>query len=401
MGGNVGWPAAGGGGSGYWGGGAGAGYYNGGGGGSSFTHETRCTGFVHGMRSSYHDELPSHADDPAYVTGVATPRMPNAADMTLPGGNGLVVIESHAPPSPPPPGAPPPPPLPPNGQHAMPFMYTGTTQTLTIAPHHGDTIVVKLWGAAGGSLSTGSAVEVGGFGAFVSCTLTGVKTGDKFSIVVGEGGEGPGTHVAGKRTFGGGGTSTNGGQGGGISGIFAMGSGGTTAITQAEAIAIAGAGGGAHVAANYNAIGGSGGFPTGAKGSGMSGNPPGGDAGHGTGPGGGGTQTAGGAAGYGGRKSAGAAGDALMGANAVWSSAGAGGSGYWGGGSGSGYYNGGGGGSSYTHTTKCTGVVHKTETTADGYASDPHWVTGMGVPSKAEGTGGHGLVVITYKPGLD
>lgn len=217
------------------------------------------------------------------------------------------------------------------------FSYTGADQTLTV-PAGVTSISVDLRGAGGGN--TGNA-GVGGTGGKTVGTLA-VTAGQVYKIVVGQAGK-----LTTGSSYGGGGYYTagngNGGGGGGYTGIF------LTSVSQANAKAIAGAGGGG---AYGGASGGSGGGSTGGNSSG------------GDGTGAGGTQSAGGS-GY-------SSGSALQGGTAGGNgNGGAGGGGYYGGGGGaeaSSDY-GGGGGSGYIG-----GLTSATTTNAQGSSNNTNGV---------------------------
>jgi hypothetical protein len=231
-------------------------------------------------------------------------------------------------------------------------------------------LVVKLWGAAGGSGFTGSRRARGGSGAFVRATLA-VTPGETLTVVVGQGGATFGSGAA----FGNGGSSSHdglscstphidtyvygcGGGGGGLAGIFSSGS-----WSQSNALVVAGAGGGSSRAWYGN--GGGGGYPAGSDGSSQ------GSADGSSAMGLGGSQTAGGAGGTGGaaRTGNGTAGSALTGGAGLRPTGGGGGAGYYGGGGGDGLYGGGGGGSSWTHPTRCSSVAHVAGELGSGVAS--------------------------------
>ena len=395
------WSGAGAGGGGYFGGGAGGGYYNAGGGGSGFVHPERCqNGHFGSTEVPDADSQVPMSDDPDYMAGDGVPTAapapnPNSDDKRS--GNGLVVIATHVPPSPPPPTPPPPPPYPPGTtHHMMTFEYTGALQHYEV-PTGITTLIVNLWGAAGGTGVIDNGNKPGGNGAFVSCTLS-VTAGETLTLLVGEGGQLRGV-AKDTGTFGGGGnTGSNAGQGGGLSGIFSA-----NDPTQDSALIIAGGGGGSDSAGF--AAGGAGGHPEGSRaGNGFSS-----DAGTTNGPGRGGTQSAGGVGGSGGRKAGGRPGEAMKGGDSVWSGAGAGGGGYFGGGAGGGYYNAGGGGSSYTHANRCSDVKHLGVSTGRaaaganerGYA-EPAGVSAIGTRSSqaASGPSGNGLIVLMYPLGV-
>ena len=255
---------------------------------------------------------------------------------------------------------------------AVRFFFTGADQTYTV-PAGVTSLLVKAWGAAGGSADryTGTYGR-GGSGAFVSATLS-VTPGEVLTIIVGEGGytrqcavvSAPLCTLASVQQYGGGGTALAtgtsynvwGGRGGGLSAVASSASGCSASGCSGTYYVVAGGGGGA--SGNYQGSGGGGGYPSGlTAGSGYSS-----DAGSTTGPGRGGSQSAGGAGGTGyrgGTDATGGAGTHLQGGKAprLVSATGSGGGGWYGGGGGAGYYNGGGGGSSYTDDVRCTSVSH-------------------------------------------
>eukprot|EP01048_Picozoa_sp_COSAG05_P000243 COSAG05_NODE_6_length_45604_cov_26.489660_33_plen_929_part_00 len=163
--------------------------------------------------------------------------------------------------------------------------YTGSDQSVSLADvdfgdYLGIRIAVKLWGAGGSKGDDDSATGFAGPGGYVSGVIdqTQYNTDDTFIVVVGAGGQ-PATTGG----YGGAGyhnwRSGHGGAGGGYSGIF------RGSVSQANAIVIAGGGGGMGQADR----GGSGGGLTAADGRGESGDRNQAYAGHG------GTQTSAGA----------------------------------------------------------------------------------------------------------
>jgi hypothetical protein len=200
------------------------------------------------------------------------------------------------------------------------FGYAGDDQDFVV-PAGVTQVVVKLWGAGGGSHNTAD----GGAGGFVTGTLA-VTPGETLTIVIGQGG------LNGESAYGGGGGSTEDSN-------PARGGGGRSAVRRgAIELVTAGGGGGA----GNSQSGGAGGGETGQQA---------GPASYSTanngGAGGGGGQNSGG---QGGGGIGGQAGAALQGASAGHHAGGGGGGGWYGGGSGGagGTDGGGGGGSSYT-----------------------------------------------------
>ena len=194
------------------------------------------------------------------------------------------------------------------------YSYTGSDQTFTIPT--GLTLItldIKGAGGHGGVGNSGS----GGTGGRTQGNLT-VSGGQAYKIVVG----GSSGNIYG---FAGNSTNSNGGDGGGLSGIF------LTSVSFANAKGIAGGGGGS---AWGGTSGGNGGGSSGAAGGG------------GSSGGGGGSQSAGGSGG-GGQSSYN--GGQLQGGNSNGGNAGGGGGGYYGGGGGvqAGQDGAGGGGSGY------------------------------------------------------
>ena len=255
-----------------------------------------------------------------------------------------------------PPASPPMPPIEPTTvRFSNVFKYSGEVQTFTVPDTFNGLLRFKVWGAAGGA-GTDKVYGPyhGGSGAFVNVTCS-VTAGDKFYIVVGQGGSLGGTSPG--VAFGGGGkggkgysTGWQGGGGGGLSGIFSA----SDWTDQDNSLVVAGGGGGA--SSTWGGDGG-GGYPKGGFGTtyDVSGGEPAQAGGQG------GTQTAGGAGGTGGRIGGTAEpGSAMKGGEATGSqsSAGGGGGGYYGGGGANGYYAGGGGGSSWTNAKHCSDAKH-------------------------------------------
>ena len=223
-----------------------------------------------------------------------------------------------------------------------------------------------------------------------------VASGTELSIVVGEGGKGGSVNQ--HQNFGGGGQG--GGQyhvyfaggGGGLSGVFTG-----NPWTQANALIVAGAGGGASGA--HAGHGGGGGYPAGQDGAGgySADNPP-------LCNGKGGSATAGGAKGTNGRNGRGTDGVALAGGNGRNAVAGGGGSGWWGGGGASGYYCSGGGGSSWFKSGTCTLLKSVDGQVGSGVAHSDHpsksfdseYVSGAAVAGNYGQNAGNGYVVLEF-----
>ena len=260
------------------------------------------------------------------------------------------------------------------------FTYTGADQSFTV-PSGVTSLTIKVWGAGG----TGPANESGngGSGGFSQGTLA-VSSGNVLKIVVGQGG----TSV-GSATYGGGGIGSYrtsyspayAGSGGGYSGVF------LTSVAFANAKILAGGGGGAGKCGGT--MGGAAGGTSGSASPGR-GSPEGG--------GGGGTQSAGGTA-----TGSGTAGSQLAGGNGGTDGAGGGGGGYYGGGGGASTCAGGGGGSGYLSAGLTTTTI-TSGSDGDGSGSsmaapnntDADYVSGVGLGGPTAGTGGNGLVIITY-----
>ena len=131
------------------------------------------------------------------------------------------------------------------------YNYTGADQTLTL-PTSVNTFIVHAWGGGGGAYP--GAPFVGGGGGYTTAVVSNASNGNSFVIVVGQGGDsrGPNAGVGPYIRYGGGGQITPlgwGGQGGGLSGVFANTGTVFSGVTaqpgaQARAIVIAGGGGG-------------------------------------------------------------------------------------------------------------------------------------------------------------
>src|SRR5690554_5367926 len=236
------------------------------------------------------------------------------------------------------------------GGNAQTYTYTGSVQTVTLAP---GSYQIEMWGGDGGGTTgtnaNASVAKRGGVGGYASGTLTLTATTTVNIYVGGKGGtEGlavPGGFNGGGASGGGTGVSGVCGSGGGASDIRLNG----TALT--DRVIVAGGGGGA----GYQECNGLAGAISGGHGGGLTGGAP-VAGGYINRIGQGGTQTAGGAGGtevnYGATAGAGSFGLGGAGGTATSTSGnGAGGGGGWyGGGAGShGFYcaGGGGGGSSY------------------------------------------------------
>ena len=273
------------------------------------------------------------------------------------------------------------------------YSYTGSEQTFTV-PDGVTSINVKMWGAGGGGSCSGTCGS-GGSGAFVKGDLA-VSPGQTIKIVVGQGGAYPGSTT----TYGGGGSGgTYGGSGGGYSGIF------LSSVAQVNSLAVVGGGGGGgyYGASTY---GGGGGATSGSAGGNQSSTYTGG---------GGASLSAGGSPALWNNNAAvarsGLIGGILSGASSASGytySGGGGGGGYYGGGSGytsssaTYYSSGGGGGSSYTsgltNLTNTAGVINSSGAAAQApNSSESGYSSGIG-NGGTNGSGGNGLIVITYSP---
>jgi hypothetical protein len=278
------------------------------------------------------------------------------------------------------------------------FTYVGAEQTF-IVPAGVTTIEVKLWGAAGGTTTSGAGTYRGGHGGFVHHPKLAVQSGETLTVLVGGGGgaytAGPGGNPTASYADGGFGGGGNGNIPPGPKYLWSAGGGGRSAIRR-SGVDLLSAGGGGGV--GYPTIG-----ATGNGGSACVGIDGAGENGAGPDPGGGATTTAGGAAGSGGTME-GIAGASLLGADGLSGSqatSGAGGGGLFGGGSGAFVLNtvsgAGGGGSCFVGDG---GTVDPS-----GGVSDPDFAASAARGKIAEydasgpvlqGTGAHGRVVIRW-----
>jgi hypothetical protein len=307
----------------------------------------------------------------------------------------------------------------------QPFSYSGSNQTF-IVPNGVTKLRTYCWGAAGGAGYAGggssfnSSGGFGGAGGYSYGEIL-VTPGSTLLIVVGQGGvyNPGGSSGAAVAPYGHAnpslarfpGVAASGGNGGGLSGVFA-----SNSFTQANALLIAGGGGGGSGYGIYETSGANnirGGGGGGANLPGENGDP---QQNEFNAFGRGASTTAGGAPGSdfyratgGGTTSTGNnsfAGGALYGGTAAsvasWTEGGGGGSGYWGGGPGNhdsagGRWGNGGGGSGYAApgvlnvvgASASKSIISSTATSAPNYAS------GIGVPV-AGTTGGNGRVVLVY-----
>lgn len=270
------------------------------------------------------------------------------------------------------------------------FTYSaGGNQTWTV-PSGVTTVLVKLWGAGGGTNNGG----FGGAGGFITGILSIPSGTTSMTIIVGQGGLASsgtgGTYAA---TYGGGGKGASGGSGGGRSAIQI---GGVDYVTAG--------GGGGGCSGNYAYSGGGGGgyigLTGGAQNSGASAT--------------GGSQTASGGA-SGTCTTGTTAGSGNTGGNACTSSYAGGGGGGWYGGGGGGYNSnngGGGGGSSGGNSTyfsyirsdcgqMCFSNTQVFVSLMPGGCGDIDYVAGVGTAGPTAGdaasaAGGNGLVVIEW-----
>ena len=274
--------------------------------------------------------------------------------------------------------------------------YTGVEQSFVV-PAGITSLTAQLWGAGGGSGSTGAKGAAGGY---IEGTFS-ATPGETLTLVVGEGGHhmGPGHMDSNYGGAGNAGPSTytghanHNGEGGGLAGIF------RGSPSQGNAILIAGGGGGSH---RDGWTGGTGG-PNGSNAHSSAGV-----------FGAGGTQSAGGAGAVGNRATGGT-GSALVGGHGringnTWYPGPSGGAGYFGGGGGihgeSGY-SGAGGGSNYAEssvtsitnlgTTSHTATSHLPPEQSD--ASYIAYAGQGGDPAINSSRGGGALVVISYSTG--
>jgi hypothetical protein len=262
------------------------------------------------------------------------------------------------------------------------YTYTGAIETWTV-PDGVTEVLVKAWGAGGAGGTYGG--DGGGSGGYATATLS-VTPGQELIIAVGGGGlHGTSNGTGGLGGWPGGGYGTrgdaSGGGGGGYSGVF------LSSLDQANALIIAGAGGGGT------------GYQVGGAGGGSTGNRGGTDGGYG------GTQSAGGTGSL-----YGADGSALQGGNGdtrgqidnLTYDGGGGGGGYYGGEGGYSDAKGGGGGSGFLHPTLASGsltIGNNGLANAGGTApndSDEDYIAGVGNGSNNAADAGNGLIVISY-----
>ncbi|MGI4865926.1 MAG: glycine-rich protein [Janthinobacterium lividum] len=215
----------------------------------------------------------------------------------------------------------------PLGSALATFTYTGAAQSY-IVPAGVTSVVVTANGGGGGSFVSGSDVYQGGRGAQVQTVLT-VTPGETLDVYVAGGGSFTTANSSAPGGWNGGGRSVGGGGGGG----------GATDLRRAGTkLVVAGGGGGSAYANGVNGgVGGDGGAPNGATGTGVN-------------PGGGATQLAGGMPSANGVPAVG--GSLGQGGEGNFYLGGAGGGGLYGGGGGRGA--GGGGGSSWVTPTGTT-----------------------------------------------
>jgi len=254
------------------------------------------------------------------------------------------------------------------------FQFTGSDQTYTV-PSNARYILIKMWGAGGGTGWTGGwgYGEAGGGGGF-SQGIFAVSPGQQLGVVVGRGGM---TANAILQYGGGGVANVNGGDvryggtGGGYAGVFLNGTGGISNTSNALLIAGGGGGGGSSRAWHANR-GGAGGGAYGQAGLSPfdvrnSSNAPTGKGDYG---GRGGTPITGGSS------TNGIAGTQFRGGNSHYQGyGGGGGAGWWGGGGGS-YAEtntmaGGGGGSGYVNLVALVGSTYAGCFEAPGFYWDP------------------------------
>jgi hypothetical protein len=271
------------------------------------------------------------------------------------------------------------------------FNATGVDQTFTV-PEGVSSIVVHMWGGAGGGSYGEGYSDSGGPGGYSAATIT-VTPDSSLTVQVGQGGtKGRASRAYPYGGMGGIRTGYSDGDGGGRSAIFE----GTVAAANALIIAGGGGGAGAHGGGGNNGMSGSGGGGGGLV------------AGHGRtkhyaeATSGGGTQTAGGQSNVDGYQFGGAD----NGDGTSWPTgnncAGGGGDGWYGGAVIYNNHSGGGGGSGYLHSTKASGI------TVRGYSPDDYvgtlyppftgvngYVAGVG-RGNLNAYGGNGLVLISW-----
>lgn len=281
------------------------------------------------------------------------------------------------------------------------YNYTGQVQFFNI-PAGVSSVIVKMWGAAGGGSNAESQQFAGGPGGFTQATVD-VSQFSVLQVLVGQGGIRTTTgDVVG--TWPGVMTNTDSGKCGRRTNYTSGYGGGRSEVMTPDGIplVIAGGGGGAGGTGGSSSIptsGGGGGGLIGANG--WFGYDGGGGAGQG------GTQSAGGLAGfvnYGGPKSGGykfggfAAGN-FDNDSSNYNAMGGGGDGYYGGGAG-GAHCGGGGGSGYIHPQYCNGFTIGTEQNGANIQTPPMMndadYNGSAGVSSTNGDGNNGYVVIQY-----
>lgn len=273
-------------------------------------------------------------------------------------------------------------------------------------PGQGKTVEIKVWGAGGGYGDySNTEGENGGPGGYATATFN-INPGTTLSIFVGQGG---GNYTNGGDANGGTGGNngsgpSEGGRGGGFTGVF-VGShtwGGLDSISTSNALIIAGSGGGG----DYYMYGDGGGYGGGTTGGGGMNRTSGATS---TANGGGGSATAGGTAG-GNSSTAGSQYKGGNGGGAASNEPGGGGGAGWFGGGGGGAYGGGGGGSGMiasitsgtslpTGVNSVTGNSFSTQTgtgTSAPNNTDPDYSAGRGVggTSSPAASGGDGHIVI-------
>lgn len=234
------------------------------------------------------------------------------------------------------------------------FSYTGGTQGYT-TPSGTDYIIIKVWGAGGGSGIGG----LGGGGGYVRATFA-ISGGQSLTVAVGGGGSGF-SGTSGGWPDGGGVGTVGGAQGAG---------GGSTAVYNGLFSIRAGGGGGGA----WSQVGGGGGTPDGG-------------AGGGAGGGGGATQSAVGSGGDSNLSVYGDAGSGQTGGNGADD-----GANFGGGGGGGGYYGGGGGGLGYGGPGGggSSGITGSPTSSSYSGSGDPSY------PGSPIGEGGYGTYVDGY-----
>jgi hypothetical protein len=362
----------GGGGGGFYGGGGGGyhepGVMGGGAGGSGYISGPGVTGAVTTGASG---QLPPNRTDPDYAPGIGV-----GGSVAGAGGDGLAVIKyaSRA--------------TPPTPPTKRVFTYNGSDQSFVV-PTGVTQIRIKAWGAGGGGGAPGGWTEgfVGGAGGYTDAFLP-VTPGESLTVMVGERGAYQFPNGTSPGYGGGGGYASSSDNRYGASG------GGRSAVRRGTTdLVVAGGGGGG----GSRHSGAPGGVNEGGAGGGPAGEP-----GYQTAntPAGGGTQSAGGAGGAG-ANAAGQSGAAGVGGRVGSNSYGGGGGGGRFGGGGGGYHEpgtmgGGAGGSGYVHPTATWGGTQTGWRNIPPALRDPDYASGVGVGGPIGGTGGHGLVVVSY-----